>query len=1398
MQNFHPPKALACLILALMLGVFGHVQGLVTPGQIIFKTTVPLEIRNGKTGLTAFDSFLAQKGVKEIKAIKGMHLPQYYLANLSSLPESEDLSELAFPGIAFVSPNYLRKLHVIPNDEHYNQLLHYVSDIPDAWNYATGSPLIKVGIVDSGVLIHHPDLWPNMAINRNEIPDNGIDDDGNGYVDDWCGWDFADAPEMADNALGDYIGQDNDVEDENFHGTHVAGIIGAKGNNAIGVVGVCWNVGLVPLRAGFRTVSGQGYLQDDDAAAAIVYAVDNGCQVINMSWGDPNYAPIIADACEYAYSKGVTLIASAGNDAGPGLSYPAKLSTVISVGSVNKAKQLSGFSSYGIDLDLVAVGERVLSTYKLEAEEQYFMQDGTSMSAPFVTGSVALLLSLNPGLSPAEVRGRLLNACDDINAVGFDEKTGHGLLNTRKLLDNLNPPYLEITSPLDQLGISGSVPIIGSAYGDDFAAYTVCFMSLTDNTDQTWKDVTNLNHEIIDYRTQVHNGVLAQFYIPDYFPEGKYLIRLQYEKCANNVNRYNYYRVVIVDRTPPVLNLQSLSGFMRYERQNTVYYMAAVFDEEVRSELHITASDGSTHNVYSSIPDSVQVWRLPATIPEGPISVWIKARNLTGLNLITEVFPNFLNVTYEGVPVYGYDKETVGYPRRPLHRKYDFNGNGVQEYIAMEMPSSGYGTVKAYEPHSGAHIETHSFEDAFWPLDFSNTNQSGQELMLLRGDTAYLWETSDSDIYPNPSLAFELDTGISGAVMADYNNDGVMEILAVKNLQAERVIQAYKRNANGVLTEQNTLSNTTPTNQRNNFVPTIIVENLDGDNYKDILCADTDGDVMVYEITTPAQQFLRWSKRLPVANTYSLATGDFDGNGTKDFFVGGYTTSVLNPDLNFWDFEGFTRAGNDNYTSMGSIMINEVQSQNSITSSDLDGDGKDELILATAPNLYILKYINGKFTPVFRGDSVRNYQVSTWQDENGTIRILANAKVEADTTAAVQWTPQVPFTGPETPANLVVKPLDQTSIKVTWIGNGSPAYRLYRKDSEGLVVFFDLADSTAYWDNGLSEGETYSYAIAARDPAFNPIESVRSLWVSGTPLPKPTIVRHEMVGNRILKIYFNQQMPPDCINPGYYFLSAGMGNPISANSIDNHRGLQLRFRRTFPVIDSLFVLELRNVTGESGVAPDFNTYSFAYEEDTIAPEIAEVSVLPSKQGITIRFSEELDPGPAAYLPNYLLTCPQNDLDNSVISAVLNEDAVTIGFAHPLKHTNSAYYLETNNLLDLAGNLISQQYKLARFNVQEISNLKNLTVYPNPVTPKHVQAATFVNFPLGKTGNLSIYNSGGSLVYKTKIGPFSTGNNNITWTWDLKNNDGRPVSSGVYFYVVEMNDEFKRGKLAVIR
>lgn len=1380
--------------------VFGSVTcwALQSPGQILFKTTAPLDIKGTKTGLNAFDNFLTEKQVQDVKPINGMPGGVYYSAHLATMPDNSFLNDAVFPGVVYMQPNYLRTLHLYPNDALYNQQVSYVSEVEGAWNYSTGSPLIKVGIVDSGVLINHPDLQANIWTNTGEIPNNGIDDDHNGYIDDVHGWDFADAPEMAETALGDYLDQDNDVDDENFHGTHVAGIIGAVGNNGIGVAGVCWNVTLVPLRAGFRTTGGQGFLQDDDAAAAIIYAVDNGCKVINMSWGDVAYAPIIADACEYANARGVVLVASAGNVPGADISYPARLSCVISVGSVSKGKVLSGFSSYGPDLDLVAVGERVLSTYKMDAGEQYFMQDGTSMSAPYVTGGAALLLSLHPELNPQEVRSWLLNSAEDLEPKGFDPKTGHGLLNTKQLLETANPPFVEITSPPDQLGINSTIPIMGSVYGTSFFRYSVCYASLSDPNVMGWYDVTTHRSQPEFYTNEVHNGQIAEFYVPESFPEGKYLIRVQYEKVQNNTMKYNYFRIVEVDHSAPILVPQSLEAFTRYEGSDLRYYVAAGFDENVRGELLVTDAVGDMHHVFSTTIDSIQVWALPSSIPEGYVKISFSVRNAAGLYYNSQEYPNFVNVHYDLIPSHGFEKQELGSPRRPIGRSYDFDHNGVAEYIAMDLPNSGYGTVKVYEPYANGHIEKHSFDQAFWPLDIGNTNNiGGKELLLIIGDTAYLWETSLTDTYPNPNLAIWSDTSITGGILNDYDSDGQTEIMVVKNLPTERVIQTYKRSSNGMMTPRATLSNPTTTYVRNNFVPTIIVDNLDGDGFKDVLCADTDGDVLVYEMLNTTTAELRWNKRLPVMNTYSLAVGDFDGNGTKDFIVGGYSSNTLDPNMNFWYFEGFTKQSNDHYASMGMVMFNEVSSQNSITAADLDHDGKDEIVLAISPNLYVMKYQNGKFVPTFHGDSFRNYNVSTWEDPEGTIRILANVAAADDSSRAVQWNPQEPFTGPNTPANLHAVPTGDSSILITWVASGAPSYRLYMKDEAETLSFIDL-DTTSFTQEGLTPGARYSFAIAARNPAFSPPESILSDWVTAVPMPAPEVESIQMVGARTLRISFSQKMPPDFINVNYYFLSNGMGYPISANNLYDRKAIQLRYRTPFPAIDSLFVMRFNNLIGETGVPLAVSSVTFPYLPDILAPSIVKAYVLPSKKDVAIEFSEELDPASISYLPNYSLTLPQNDIANHLVSASLDGSILTLSFATALKLSNSPYFIETNNVTDLAGNLVSAQGKIARITLAAVDNLKDLKVFPNPITHDHYPEARFIGFPPGKKGHINIYNSAGDLVFKSALGPFDPFMNNLTFIWNLKNNDNMDVSSGIYFYVVDMDGEFKKGKLAIIR
>ena len=260
--------------------------------------------------------------------------------------------------VEFAQPNYLRRFAFSPDDSLYHQ----------QWNLAAigwgeevveGSEEIVVGVIDSGLDYDHPDIaaqvWSNR-IEREGAP--GVDDDGNGYIDDLFGWDFSDAPGFAGE--GDFLERDNDPRDESGHGTHVAGIIAAAAGNGRGIAGVAPGVRLMPLRAGFNLPEG-GYLEDDDLAAAVVYAADNGARVVNMSWGDPHFSPLLRDVIRYAQQAGCVLVAAAGNQGDGEVFYPARFDHTIAVGAVGLQQDILSFSNWGFSIDFAAPGLEILS-----------------------------------------------------------------------------------------------------------------------------------------------------------------------------------------------------------------------------------------------------------------------------------------------------------------------------------------------------------------------------------------------------------------------------------------------------------------------------------------------------------------------------------------------------------------------------------------------------------------------------------------------------------------------------------------------------------------------------------------------------------------------------------------------------------------------------------------------------------------------------------------------------------------------------------------------------------------------------------------------------------------------------------------------------------------------------
>jgi subtilisin family serine protease len=334
----------------------------------------------------------------------------------------------ADPRVEYAEPDYiLHTTDVTPNDPLFFQMWGLSNPFQGldggvspadigathAWDLSTGSDDLVVAVTDTGIQVGHPDLAANIWRNPGEIPGNGVDDDGNGFVDDVNGWNF--------------FNKNNSVyvsPSEDFHGTHVAGTIGAVGNNGIGTAGVAWHVKLMSL----KFLGGpKGTGKSSDAIKAINYVIDEknrgvNVRVINASWGGGDDSQGLRDALAEAGNAGILFVCAAGNEAldnDDEPSYPTayakSMSNVISVAAITQADQLASFSNYGHStVSVAAPGSFIYSTVP---DGTYGQLSGTSQATPHVTGIAALLFASNPALSPAQVKDRIIRTAEPITAL---------------------------------------------------------------------------------------------------------------------------------------------------------------------------------------------------------------------------------------------------------------------------------------------------------------------------------------------------------------------------------------------------------------------------------------------------------------------------------------------------------------------------------------------------------------------------------------------------------------------------------------------------------------------------------------------------------------------------------------------------------------------------------------------------------------------------------------------------------------------------------------------------------------------------------------------------------------------------------------------------------------------
>lgn len=429
------------LVLAACLIALPALAAEYTPGVLLAIAEDPAAFRSEPDGRAlaadpALARLLAAQGVERVEYLlpqTSRSLRAQRTLRLSIGAEHEVLAvreALAASG-AFraVSPDWRLHFFVLPNDPMLGQQWHITNPtagihLPQAWDSEQGDPGSVIAIIDTGIDWSHPDLGPNMWQNPGETYGNGIDDDGNGYVDDRYGWDCG--ANDNDPRPESYLEGGVDV---GFHGSHCAGIAAAATDNAVGVAGAGWDCRLMAL----KVVGGGNPFSVAAITMAFDYAITEGADVISMSFGgtigDMGFMQALVDD---ATAAGIVCVAAAGNNNTSEMMYPAALNHVISVAATNSANQRASFSTYGSWVDVAAPGEQIWSTimtnysldfltellfmllYGYDGVNPYMYSDGTSMACPLVAGVVGLVKSGAPWMDHDAMLQHLIETGDNV------------------------------------------------------------------------------------------------------------------------------------------------------------------------------------------------------------------------------------------------------------------------------------------------------------------------------------------------------------------------------------------------------------------------------------------------------------------------------------------------------------------------------------------------------------------------------------------------------------------------------------------------------------------------------------------------------------------------------------------------------------------------------------------------------------------------------------------------------------------------------------------------------------------------------------------------------------------------------------------------------------------------
>jgi subtilisin family serine protease len=1354
------------------------------------------QIQN-QTNLKPIFSNLSSNKLNKVNSnsLNGLdELQNYYLLDI----EDSDLSRMSTSDyFESITPNYTYRIESapIPNDPRFASQwnLQYLS-IRDSWEKATGKGII-VGVVDTGLDFDHEDIQGQMWVNEKEdLNGNGrldpwpatevregvpgdfdfIDNDGNGYNDDVIGYDFVN---ITDRNIGDDQDPDPIPYDEESHGTSMAGIIAANHNNGLGISGIAYDSKIMSLRA--FDISGAG--ESDDIAAAVLYAVMNGVNVLNFSFGEEYYSPLLHDVIKFAYANGVTMVGSSGNNNWYKKHYPSDFEEVISVGGITERFFKSSISNYGNRIDILAPGQVVPS---LSPNNQYSAKSGTSVASPHVTAAIALLLEQNSNLTPKEIKFILENSANDDNEYpGWDPFYGKGILNINRALNSNSKGTVTITYPENDAAVllsnSDSLAIIGTVAHPLMRSYSLYirkgispFNKSDFRSEEAFTEWIPVSSRMYD---QVVNDTIAMI-SKSLFKDSIYTVRLKIDLLNNSTYEQRFYfrpftqsvftrnqyvaepkavRVYDADIQKVMLTATTLYNSLFYvELYNESRKYLNTFSEVVQSSLdhsvvidNLVAGEKYSYKAFSvSSTDTIfnEGW-LPE-INENISTSTFKSKQYRIENsylyngIYDESSNTFASTKLNGVnfvstSFFEYNdgkitkSDSIDYPRI-IEGFGDSDGDGIKEIL-----TSGNGELVLFEAEGNKKFGKIIYKEDYsivWPSQFVDIDKDGREDIIAHDDSSYF--------------------------VIKYENGNYIK----KN----RIVMPaeYGRFDNSMSS---------------------IFANVDDDPEMELVFTNSIGRLFIYEYKNG--EFLKEFESLKVISNSSqhLCAADLDNDGISEFLVlnagiqkayNSNSGKELVWTAQLWDYKDneFKVIWEELFSGvkLGVVNFSSNSYKNGVACGNLDGVPGDEIIISTFPDLYVFKYNNGTMRPLwYYAYSLSNSALVHDFDKNGRNEMAVN------TFFGTQFFEisdnELTVTAP---ANFRGRPVNENTVKLEWDrAPNAETYQVYRllDQNTGQGTLYAETQFNSLQLDTLENLTWYDFFIISKASDETTSNNASNL-VSCFTHPMAKIVDLKFVTPRTIVVEYDTRMPDYELEPRRFSLS-NESETFVPNNIISSQDKKLHIYFNEPLFAGAYTLVIPEIEDYYRQLINATSYTLQSDYEGDEQELYFTSGVRSGNNLIVNFSEEVG-NSGLEISNYdfspignIKSIVKNDNPNQLIfeTDVFTQNAV--GFKYTLTASDKVISTNGKKMTTGAGSVLQFTYFK--------DELEGAYAYPQPLKLSKNQDITFAN--LTSNATILVYNNKGEFIQSITEFDGDGGAN-----WNLIDNMGNKLKAGVYFFTIE--------------